>query len=154
MNISWKLFLFSVILLEEEKTNSVCYVTSLAEVKITQISLFSNTNWKNLSPTPAPLWFVRDVSLLFSLSHNWCICIHNHLDHKVLLDLGVLQVSLVSQELPRKEPPLAGHVNVLLFLQLFLELANGICHAGGHMHVFSWEADMSKKKMWKVLHNM
>lgn len=76
-----------------KRTNAGCYITSLAEVKITQISLFSNTNWKRTlspTPTPVPLFFVRDVSPVHSLSHNWCVCIHYHLDHKVLLDLGVL----------------------------------------------------------------
>lgn len=51
----------------------------------------------------------------FSVSYDWKIYIDNHLDDKVLLDLGILQTGFVSQELPGKEPPLADYVYVFLF---------------------------------------
>lgn len=106
-----------------------------------------NTNLKTISsstPIPAAL---SGTSFIFSslrgpVSHSSVtfdrrVRINNHLDDKVLLDLGVLQTSLVSQELPRKEPPLAGHVNVFLFFQLLLELSDGVGHAGCQTHILS-----------------
>lgn len=83
------------------------------------------TNWERiLSPTPipAPLSGTSFIFALFhsSVSYDWRVHVDYYLDDKVLLDLGILQTGLVSQELPGKEPPLAGHVNFLLFFQLFL----------------------------------
>lgn len=92
--------------------------------------LHCSANWKMISgptPIPAPL---SGMSLIFSplhsplspssVSYDLRVHIDNHLNDKVFLDLGVLKTSLVSQELPGKEPPLAGHVNFFPFFQLFL----------------------------------
>lgn len=98
------------------------------------------------SPTPIPA-LLSGISLIFplihgaishdSVSYDGSVHIDNHLDHKVLLDLGVLQTSLVRQELPRKEPPLAGHIDFFLFFQLLLELGDGVRHAGCQTHILS-----------------
>lgn len=63
--------------------------------------------------------------------------VHDDLDDKVLLDLGVLQAGLVCEELAGEEPALVGRVDVLLGLQLFLEQADGVGHAGAQTHVFA-----------------
>lgn len=63
--------------------------------------------------------------------------VHDDLDNKVLLDLGVLQAGLVCEELAGEEPALVGRVDVLLGLQLFLEQADGVGHAGAQTHVFA-----------------
>lgn len=72
-----------------------------------------------------------------SVSYDQVVHVDNHLDHKVLLDLGVLQTGLVGQELPGEEPPLAGHVNLFVLFQLFLELGDGVRHARCQAHVLS-----------------
>lgn len=63
--------------------------------------------------------------------------VHDDLDNKVLLDLGVLQPGLVCEELPGEEPALVDGLDVLLSLQLFLEQADGVAHAGVQTHVFA-----------------
>lgn len=67
----------------------------------------------------------------------WCRLVHDDLDHKVLLDLGVLQAGLVREELSREEPALVGQVNVLLSLKLFFQQADGVGHAGVQAQVFA-----------------
>lgn len=67
-----------------------------------------------------PLYLLHLLSLCLPPQLAMRVQVDNHLDDKVLLDLGVLQTSLVGQELPGEEPPLAGHVNFFLFFQLFL----------------------------------
>lgn len=106
-----------------------------------------NTNRKIISsstPIPAtprwqtvPVFFRPRPSLFSSVSYDRVVHVDNHLDHKVLLDLGVLQTGLVGQELPGEEPPLAGHVNLFVLLQLFLELGDGVRHARCQAHVLS-----------------
>lgn len=106
-----------------------------------------NTNRKIISsstPIPAtpqwqtvPVFFRPRPSLFSSVSYDRVVHVDNHLDHKVLLDLGVLQTGLVGQELPGEEPPLAGHVNLFVLLQLFLELGDGVRHARRQAHVLS-----------------
>lgn len=54
--------------------------------------------------------FVRSVLLV------WCRLVHDDLDDKILLDLGVLQAGLVCEELSREEPALLSQLNVLLSL--------------------------------------
>lgn len=65
------------------------------------------------------------------------VLVHDDLDHKVLLDLGVLQAGLVRKELSGEEPALVGQVNVLLSLQLLLQQADGVGHAGVQTQVFA-----------------
>lgn len=72
-----------------------------------------------------------------SVGYDRRVSVDDHLDDKVLLDLGVLQASLVSQELSGEEPPLAGHLDFLLLLQLFLELGDGVGQAGCQTHILS-----------------
>lgn len=54
--------------------------------------------------------FVRSILLV------WCRLVHDDLDDKILLDLGVLQAGLVCEELSREEPALLSQLNVLLSL--------------------------------------
>lgn len=62
--------------------------------------------------------------------------VHDDLDDKVLLDLGVLEARLVCEELAGEEPALVGDVDVLLSLELLLQLPNGVGHAGAQPQVF------------------
>ncbi len=86
----------------------------------------STNDFKHYSYSCTPLWHVLYIIFTSwpfshsSVGYDWRVHIDDHLDDKVLLDLGVLQASLVSQQLPRKEPPLAGDVDFFLFLQLLL----------------------------------
>lgn len=111
------------------------------------IKFHRSTMWKMIS-SPAPIRApLSNMSAIFpslsgapthfSVNYDGSVHVDNHLNHKVLLDLGVLQTSLVGQELPREEPPLAGHINVFLFFQLFLELCDGVGDAGCQAHVLS-----------------
>lgn len=119
-----------------------------------------NTNRKIISsptPIPAPLCgnpftfsFQPQPSLFHSVSYDWGVHVDNHLDHKVLLDLGVLQTTLVGQELAGEEPPLAGHVNLLLLLQLLLELGNGVRHASCQTHILSWETQQGEVELTQI----
>lgn len=119
-----------------------------------------NTNRKIISsptPIPAPLYgkpftfsFQPRPSLLHSVSYDRGVYVDNHLDHKVLLDLGVLQTSLVGQELAGEEPPLAGHVNLLLLLQLLLELGDGVGHASRQAHILSWETQQGEVGLTQI----
>lgn len=61
--------------------------------------------------------------------------VDDDLDDKVLLDLGVLQPSLVGEQLPREEPALVGGVDVMLRLQLLLQQPDGVGHAGAEPQV-------------------
>lgn len=115
--------------LEKEKNTKRSHIKAISYIKMYRKS-HCNTNSRMLSSPmsiPAPLSGTSfTFALLRSLVSHSSVCydrrvhVHDHLDHKVLLDLGVLQSGLVSQELPRKEPPLASNVDVFLFFQLLL----------------------------------
>lgn len=61
--------------------------------------------------------------------------VDDDLDHKVLLDLGVLEPRLVRQQLPGEEPALVEEVDALLGLELLLQEAHGVGHAGAEAQV-------------------
>ena len=65
------------------------------------------------------------------------LLVDDDLDDKVLLDLGFLQAALVLQHLAGEEPALVRGVDVLLRLQLLLQLADGVRHAGAETQVFA-----------------
>lgn len=70
-----------------------------------------------------------------SVGYDRRIYVDDHLDDIVLLDLGILEASLVRQKLPREEPPLADDLDVLLFFQLFLQQGDGVRQAGCQTHI-------------------
>lgn len=63
--------------------------------------------------------------------------VDDDLDDKVLLDLGILEPRLIREQLPREEPALVCRVNVVLGLQLLLELADRVGHAGAETQIFA-----------------
>lgn len=95
------------------------HVGTSAQVSRDAIRLFVS---QRPSKTPAGSscsihFFVQNVLILTAaVLVVWCRLVHDDLDHKVLLDLGVLQAGLVREELSREEPALVGQVNVLLSL--------------------------------------
>lgn len=66
-----------------------------------------------------------------------CLWVDDDLDHKVLLDLSVLESRLVREQLPREEPALVDGVDVFLGLELLLQLAYGVNHADAETQVLS-----------------
>ena len=62
--------------------------------------------------------------------------VDDDLDDKVFLDLGVLQPRLVREQLAGEEPALVRGVDVLLGVELLLQLADGVRHAGAEAQVF------------------
>lgn len=107
------------------------------------------TNWKTMTSSTAPPATLCGTSLVFpspcsspsqsSVSDHRGVHIHNHLDDEIFLNLGVLQAGLVGQELPREEPPLTDYLNCFLFLQLFLQLSDGVFHTGCQTHILTWK---------------